>query len=500
MTGLRKYPTIISASVDWNSLIDFLGGETSIPHLGIAPSYTVYIKSSVIYAIASPESGLSDYSGSSAATVIQNAINDLTSGGKILIKVGTYRSTKALTLKKNCVLQGENAESTVLQTTTGIDAIELEPITTGEATFAICDLCIDLPQSNSGHGIFSTDLKYCRLGHIRNVRVNGVDPSHWAIYLTGVFQVEIDNVFLNTHGGGISLNQSVTDYNYGNSLLSKIHVWLMSENTVGVEFRGSATDGSGIMNLIAATRVEVGTNKANCTGISFQNAKWITIINPNIEGLDPAIDLRNGSSYITIVNPYIRKFANYGIRKRSGCHGVNVFGGYLSHGGLGGTLYADENTAFADRADPSVLYNVVLAQDGLQLGASSSLVRGAKIFRSVSNDSIAIGLNNTYGTPKIYNPTCGRRRFLPILDQMGGNWGGTFASETVYLRVTFIYDDDTESSIELGRSGPGISSMPTTAARFLADGKTIKQIKVDGKTTLSSTSVTLQFWMGIFQE
>lgn len=53
-----------------------------------APSYTIWKEGSIYY--AKNAYGLIDYSGADASTVIQAAINALTSGGKILVKNGIY--------------------------------------------------------------------------------------------------------------------------------------------------------------------------------------------------------------------------------------------------------------------------------------------------------------------------------------------------------------------------------------------------------------------------
>jgi hypothetical protein len=59
--------------------------------------------------VAQDSSGRIRFSGSDACTVIQSAINALTSGGKIFIKAGTYTVTTWIDLgnKSNIVLQGE---------------------------------------------------------------------------------------------------------------------------------------------------------------------------------------------------------------------------------------------------------------------------------------------------------------------------------------------------------------------------------------------------------
>ena len=68
-------------------------------------SYVIYKQGNVIYA-KNGETGAVEFSGTDAATVIQQAIDALTSGGKIFIKAGTYTLTNSLTLKPGVSIEG----------------------------------------------------------------------------------------------------------------------------------------------------------------------------------------------------------------------------------------------------------------------------------------------------------------------------------------------------------------------------------------------------------
>jgi len=64
----------------------------------------------IIYA-KNASSGQIEFSGTDAATVIQNAINQLTNGGKIFIKAGTYECSQSIFLKDNVIIEGEGTKT-----------------------------------------------------------------------------------------------------------------------------------------------------------------------------------------------------------------------------------------------------------------------------------------------------------------------------------------------------------------------------------------------------
>jgi len=85
---------------------------------GIPVSYTVFISGGTYYAEANFFGG-TEYSGRDAATVIQQAIDALTSGGKVLIKAGTYDIASRIELKTDIALEGEGP-GTILKAASGL--------------------------------------------------------------------------------------------------------------------------------------------------------------------------------------------------------------------------------------------------------------------------------------------------------------------------------------------------------------------------------------------
>ena len=79
----------------------------------IPTSYVIYKTGNFRVAEPAKRSGLKRISGTDASTVIQSAIDALTSEGKIFIKAGVYNITKTIKVKNNYVLlEGESFGST----------------------------------------------------------------------------------------------------------------------------------------------------------------------------------------------------------------------------------------------------------------------------------------------------------------------------------------------------------------------------------------------------
>jgi len=93
--------------------------------------------------------GSIDYSGSDAATVIQQAINALSSGGLIFIREGTYVLTKTILIPSYVTLTGCGS-STVLKVgnSANIDAIQNSDMTNGNTKITVRSLRIDGNKAN----------------------------------------------------------------------------------------------------------------------------------------------------------------------------------------------------------------------------------------------------------------------------------------------------------------------------------------------------------------
>ena len=82
----------------------------------IAPASYIIYKDGTTYYAQNGQTGVNDYSGTDASTVIQSAINALgTNGGKIFIKAGTYTLSTSIIFQKNQTIVGEGVDVTILK-------------------------------------------------------------------------------------------------------------------------------------------------------------------------------------------------------------------------------------------------------------------------------------------------------------------------------------------------------------------------------------------------
>src|SRR5579884_676426 len=77
--------------------------------------YQIFIDNTSKIHAQNCNTGTDEYSGTDAATVIQQAINQLTSGGKIVFGVGNYSITKSLTTVNDLTLEGMGKDVSVLR-------------------------------------------------------------------------------------------------------------------------------------------------------------------------------------------------------------------------------------------------------------------------------------------------------------------------------------------------------------------------------------------------
>ena len=131
--GSGSYTTISSSGIDVPGFInatEYWWGSHNRTDVFANPqmpySYEISVENGVVKA-KNGSTGQIEFSGSDAATVIQSAINALTSGGKIFIKRGYYYLSSSLTIPSGAhpiILEGEGY-STQLKSQLGAEVVTL---------------------------------------------------------------------------------------------------------------------------------------------------------------------------------------------------------------------------------------------------------------------------------------------------------------------------------------------------------------------------------------
>jgi len=85
----------------------------------VEPTYIVFKEDSK-YLARNGKTGVIDYSGTDASTVIQSVIDVLTNGGLIFIKAGTYEISSSINVKSKITIIGEGRKVTILRRTADI--------------------------------------------------------------------------------------------------------------------------------------------------------------------------------------------------------------------------------------------------------------------------------------------------------------------------------------------------------------------------------------------
>lgn len=187
-----------------------------------------------------------DYTGSNAATVINNTITAVNTagGGKIFIKAGTYTITTSIVPKNKVWIQGEGVATVLYGSGTGFSVIQLlgsigSPLT----DFVIEDLMIDgtgLVDASYNvvtKGIFITYMLRC---HMRNLYLYNIPASGIGTdYMVDCF---IHNCIVDLAGrqfvdtvGGNGIGIGTGKYENENSIITDCHVINCGNNGIMIE-------------------------------------------------------------------------------------------------------------------------------------------------------------------------------------------------------------------------------------------------------------------------
>ncbi|TCK19464.1 hypothetical protein DFR30_2775 [Thiogranum longum] len=339
-------------------------------------------------------------------------------GGTVLVAPGEYQCiSNTLTIPLNVILKGSGRRATTIKCLHPNDGIAMTNSYSG-----IESLKLAMPNysNTNGDGIKVTESAI----HLRDLLISGGDITTWAINLDGVNLARIENVLLGflgstlkpdtLTGNGIifqNTRQTELPFNYGDSKLSSIDIFLFSNNTTGIKLLGP-DDTDLVINNILMSKVEIhggAVIKAGTTGIHLRNARRNTLLGFDLEGLETGIIEEHGGTgfnvptnnnyfgayVLGVTNSYIEAGE---VRDRTfiGCDGVTpatigdaeavfprslwINNGTLQIGQKGGRFQLDDGGSL----------------NGLQLDVSSQ----TPTIRPTSTDTaakISMGLQDTTG-------------------------------------------------------------------------------------------------------
>ena len=242
-------------------------------------------------------------------------------GGTVLVAPGTYRCAIAtLTIPENVVLKGAGRNVTIIQVIGGFVGISMPNSFSG-----VESLSLRMPSGFlTKDGIKVTAKAYT---HLRDLHISGGGPFSWAIKLDIVNIARLENISIGTLGSAIKPNSLTgngiifqnTDpanwpFNFGDSKLTSIDIFLSSPNTVGIKLHGpDDTDDS--INNVLLSKVEILAsppgNGDGCVGVHLRNARRITLLGVDLESMDTAIieeHVGSGGNF-SVQNNYIATFA-----------------------------------------------------------------------------------------------------------------------------------------------------------------------------------------------
>jgi hypothetical protein len=159
---------------------------------------------------------LVDY-GTDASTVIQNALNALTSGGKIFIKDGTYIINTTLLPKSSVTIEGETPSGSILKAKNGLNApvLKVDASSGNVYDVEIRNLCVDGNRSNqtAGDGIYAKVGSGYELRRITLENVQIKNAWGYGVYLDNAGQSNealrlpvLRHLWIYSCGGGVRLS------------------------------------------------------------------------------------------------------------------------------------------------------------------------------------------------------------------------------------------------------------------------------------------------------
>jgi parallel beta-helix repeat protein len=313
-------------------------GTITIEPASFSGDYSYLIETDGTYVWAkNGKTGQIEFSGTDAATVIQSAINALTSGGKIFLKAGAYNLTKKVSLAGNVQLEAEKGAVFNVQTgftdkcaihVLNVNSVVLDGFTLN-CNWLTEGVRIEGSSDVVVRGLTVNKAKYADSG--MNIDVYNSQRV-----------IVVDNIVSNAYDDDISVTYYSKDVIIANNIC-KDYTYSPPRTSAG---SGIECDDGAENIIIVGNKVKdkLGGITAHGLHTGLPPAKYLTIVGNMIEHIDAlgqslyvvgfGISLDTGPQYVVIANNIIRDSESAGINLNK-VSDVNIEGNYIYNSGRG---------------------------------------------------------------------------------------------------------------------------------------------------------------------
>ena len=344
-------------------LVSVIIGTAIISEAAIAPAnYIIYKNGATIYA-QNGQTGVDDYSGTDASTVIQSAINALgTNGGKIFIKQGTYdfpnlsQSTNdaarsaGLLFKTGIHLIGESRNSTILRYTGAATDSTKSVIANYHRTTS----AISVQGTETDQDISIESLTVDNAGKVMGISAYAVNQVPGS-YDPAQYYYIVKDVYFKGTGGGYFNTERIVNFSYN----IKLQDCVFGSGATG----DNAIGGGGVVNYHIDNNVFLNT-----TSILIDACSLIFIRNNFLQF--SSLIIRGSAAAIGLLEAY------------NGGYGVVPW--------IGSTSVVVENNVFIPTAGSFALF---LSQSGVQSLDAPAVIKNNYFMRDTNDGNSSGGIS-----------------------------------------------------------------------------------------------------------
>ena len=371
-------------------------------------------------------------SSSSAASVIQNTINTLTSGGRIIVKTGTYSISANIKPASNIIIQGEGIGNTILQASSS-NGIFVKNDATAMSNFMVTDMTLDGNNQNQKVVNFDSNASNFKLirVYVKNAgnanlayQVGDIQDSIFDTNTSGADLVSgiytgskiTGTTFKNGSGQGLTStnaqNVTITN-NFFTNISTNAIVLSSSAGTIkNVLISGNVFKGSGsndiqfykstnaignntITSNVGSSNIDIGENGVSDGNIVVGNAANSIIVNGN-------------NNIVTNNRLSASTSSTAAIYVKSGTQGNRIVGNYIAEANAAGIEIegSDYNTVSGNiivnngRIATNTYNGIYLINNGGST-PDNNVVSGNSILAASSGNVARYGINHASGTGNI---------------------------------------------------------------------------------------------------